>query len=168
MSEELTTNIPVEEALPVIDLSATRKQRFRIDGVGDGTSVLELNTSDLATVTRLSEVYPKLQKLDERIAEIGQKAPDGEPTEEDIQVIGKELKEVDTLMREYIDYIFDSNVSELCAPDGSMYDPFGGKMRWEHIIEVLSGLYDNSLGTELKKIKARSKKYTQKYTNKRR
>lgn len=146
----------------IIDLSATRKQRFLVQGVDDTERYLELNTSDLSTVTRLQEAYPQLQALDEKVHGIAQKEYDSEI--EQVDGLGKDLKEVDTEMRKLVDYIFDTNVSEICAPYGSMYDPFDGKMRWEIIVENLTSLYDSKLSNEMGKIKARAKLHTQKYT----
>ena len=38
-------------------------------------------------------------------------------------------------MRELIDFIFQANVSSVCADDGTMADPLNGQFRFEHIIE---------------------------------
>ena len=76
------------------------------------------------------------------------------------------MKSVDTDMRNLIDYLFDSNVSEVCAPFGSMYDPIDGIQRYEHIINALIPLYDETISTETKKVQARVKKHTSKYTKK--
>ena len=50
--------------------------------------------------------------------------------------------------------------------DGSMYDLFNGKFRFEHIIEKLSDLYGNNMKDEFKAVNARVKKHTAKYTKK--
>ena len=71
---------------------------------------------------------------------------------------------IDMEMRQLVDEIFDSNVSEVCAPSGSMFDPFNGTFRYEHIIDVLSKLYKNNLNSEFKKMSARIRKKTSKYT----
>ena len=69
-------------------------------------------------------------------------------------------------MRQLIDYIFNSNVSEVCAPDGTMYDPIDGQFRFEHIINCLVALYENNIDLEVKQISNRVRKYTDKYTGK--
>ena len=51
----------VDDNVVDLDLSVIRKKRFRVDG--DNNRILELNTSDVGIVSRLNEVYPKLQKL---------------------------------------------------------------------------------------------------------
>ena len=87
-------------------------------------------------------------------------------TDESTGVVVDSLKKADTDMRELIDYIFDSNVSDICAPSGSMYDPINGQFRFEHIIDTLSGLYETSVTSEIKKITSNVQKHTDKYVRK--
>lgn len=144
-----------------IDLSATRKKRFRIDG--DNNRYLELNTSDMSIVTRLDNLYPKLEKLSQE-ASIKQLDKQEADSEKALSKISQALIKIDVQMRGILDEIFDSNVSEICAPSGSMFDPFNGEFRFEHIIDVLTKLYENNLNTEFKKMAAKVKKRTAKYT----
>ena len=144
-----------------IDLSVTRKKKFRIDG--DNNRMLELNISDLNIIVRLKETYPKLQELSEKAAneweDTDDEGIDGEGATKTVEL----LKSIDGEMRNLVDYIFDSNVSEVCAPDGSMFDPFNGRLRFDHIIEVLSGLYEENLESEVKKLTRNVQKHTSKY-----
>ena len=55
----------------------------------------------------------------------------------------------------FIDFIFDSNVSEICAPTGNMFDPVDGTYRFERIIDKLTGFYTTGLDNEFKKVKNR-------------
>ncbi len=153
-----------------IDISAIKKKRFRING--DNSKILELNTSDLNISSRLETSYNKLQKHMEEVGELLAKSvPDDEAelTEEQENTIDAQLKAIDELMREEIDYIFDAPVSEVCADGGSMYDPFEGAFRFEHIIEAIAKLYETNLSNEFAKMKkrvsARTSKYTKKYHN---
>lgn len=150
-----------------INLSETRKQIFRVDG--DDSRVLELNTSDLNLLVRLREAYPKLIALsDDAFKRWPQVAETDENldfmTDPAITATIQILQDVDKKMRELVDYIFDSNVSEVCAPNGSMYDPINGKLRYEYIIECLTSLYETNISSEMKKISKRVQKHTDKYT----
>lgn len=149
-----------------IDLSAIRKKRFRIDG--DDNRIIELNTSDLSILPRLKETYPKLMKLNKQVSEMSESTPESDDTDgvEDSRFdnVIDTLTKVDKSMRELIDYIFDSNVSEVCAPSGSMYDPINGQCRFEHIISCLTNLYETDMSAELDKLSQRTDKYTSKYT----
>lgn len=162
MGKQTTTNANIVD----IDLSVIRKKRFRIDG--DDNRILELNTSDLNILPRLKETYPKLMELNNQVAELSAKASettDGTGLENgEFDSVIDTLAQVDTSMRELIDYIFDSNVSEICAPSGSMYDPINGQCRFEHIITCLTNLYETDMSAELDKLAKRTDKYTSKYT----
>ncbi len=136
-----------------IDLSAIAKKRFTIND--DENKVLELNTSDMNIVSRYEEGYKKLTETIEKISNSKGKLTTAE-------TIGY-LEQMDKDMRETMDYIFDSNVSEMCCPFGNMFDPINGKFRFEYIIESLSVLYDNELREETDKITKRIKSHTQKY-----
>ena len=140
-----------------IDLSVTRKKRFRIDG--DDNRVIELNTSDMTILNRLDEADRQLRELADKanfeLADV----------EDENRDIVKELLATDKQMREIIDYLFDAPVSDVCAPDGSMYDPFNGKYRFEHIMEALFVQYENNIAEEIQKMRKNVQKHTSKYTN---
>lgn len=156
--ENNTTNIAGR-----IDLSAIRKKRFMIDD--DPNHILELNTSDLMITQRLSEAYPKLESLGAEASTIADSThDDDEHMIEDITMMGTKLTDIDTKMRNLVDFIFDSNVSELCAPSGSMYDPINGMYRYEHIITILIGLYETNLVAEMNRMQKRMNSHTAKYT----
>lgn len=147
----------------VIDLSATRKKRFNVD-LGSGSyRVLEIDTSDMTIINRLEQLYPKLQKLSQEAAlkQLDLKDNDNERV---ITKLSQALTKIDAQMREIVDEIFNSNVSEVCAPSGSMFDPFNGEFRFEHIIDKISALYRNNVNDEFKKMAAKMRKRTSKYT----
>lgn len=135
-----------------INIAGVQRTRFRING--DNNSIIELNTSDIGAVFRLEEAYPKLHEQLKKIAEL-------DSSDEGFNAA---MKEADKAMREQIDYIFDYPVSEVCAKYGTMYDPFNGSFRFEHIIDSLTKLYETTLNAEYKKMNARIQKHTDKYT----
>jgi len=149
-----------------IDLSPIRKQRFRING--DNRYILELNTTDMGILSRLNELYPKLTELEHKYADAKVEFDeDGSLTEESSQQLGNALKDIDAEMRECLDRIFDANVSEVCAPSGTMLDPINGSYRFEHIIDALSQLYAKEIEENVKKRKQTMSKHTAKYTKSR-
>lgn len=137
-----------------VDLSEIRKKRFRING--DNNKILELNVSDLNIVSRIQEAYPKLDAIQAKVLKYAENKSD------DPEKDAKMLKEFDDDMRELIDYIFNANVSEVCADDGSMYDPMGGMFRYEYIMDKITALYETNLNNEFKRMKARVNKYAKK------
>lgn len=170
-------NLPEEKKIPEepvddiqdINLSAIKKKRFRING--DSSKILELNTSDLGISSRLSSAYERLTKNMEEVGEILSGLPDDESelTDEKEEIIQEKLQEIDAKMKKEMDYIFDAPVSKICCDGGSMYDPFEGMFRFEHIIDALTKLYETNLNSEFSKMKrrvsAKTSKYTKKYHN---
>ena len=163
-----TTTQDVDEIVD-INLSFIQKKKFRING--DSSKILELNTSDLGIVTRMSSAYDRLVDCMERVGKILSELP--EDNEELVNGRDKEImKQLDTIdaeMRKELDYIFDAPVSEVCGYGGSMYDPFNGMFRYEHIMDALTKLYENNINKEFnamrKRVSAKTSKYTKKYHN---
>ena len=143
---------PAEDIID-LNIDAIKKQKFRING--DPKAVIELNLSDLNVSDRLEKGVKKLEESMTKIASL----PDDEE-------LSNKLDEINKVMCETVDYIFDSSISEVCCKGGTMYDPYNGMFRWEHILDSLTSLYTNNLNTEFKKLKARVQKHTQKYVGK--
>ena len=166
---EVVETPPVKDDIQDIDLSAIKKKRFRING--DNNKILELNTSDLNIISRLTVAYDRLQKYMEKVGNILSSLPDNEDelTEANEKVIREQLGEIDENMKKEVDYIFDAPVSAICSDGGSMYDPFEGQFRFEHIIEAILKLYERNLDSEFNKMRrrvsAKTSKYTKKYHN---
>ena len=138
-----------------LDLSETARTKIWVNG--DNTKVLELNLTDMGVMSRLQDSYPK---LDELTAEVKNLAS-ADVSDEDIVAT---FKKIDKQMREIVDNIFDYPVCEVCCDGGSMYDPVGGQLRFEYIIDRISKLYETSLNDEFKKMQAKMKTHTAKYT----
>ena len=130
------------EQLNNIDLSATQRKEFTINN--DPTKILRLNTSDLSMVTRLKVLYPKLKTLADDAMREFDNVDESDDVETFITKTSESLTKIDTEMRTLMDTLFDANVSELCAPEGTMYDPINGRLRFEYIIETLSNLFVSS------------------------
>lgn len=148
-----------------IDLSATASRKFRING--DNSKIIELNPSDLSIISRIEETTTRLNKCVEEVKNLADSPTD---TDEELYALGKQFSKVDDKMRECVDYIFQSNVSEVCIPKGkgSMYDPFKGRYRFEHIIEALLTFYEANIQKEYKKMQSNINSRTSKYTKKKR
>lgn len=147
-----------------ISISGIQRKRYRING--DDSKILELNPTDFNITVRMNEAYPKLVECQSKISELSGLPEEEEDTLENLGKFTDKLAELNAKMCELIDYIFDSNVSELCCDGGSMYDMIDGYMRYEVIIDNLVKLYENNLNQETKKIQKRVKKHTAKYTEK--
>ena len=136
-----------------INIEGVKKTAFRINGRND--SILELNLSDVHMVERLEKGYKIIQEELTRVANLP-----------DTDNVIEELDKADKIMREQLDYIFDSNVSEVCGKGGSMYEPYNGSYRFEHILTTLLKLYNDNLSAEYEKMKKRIEQHTNKYVGK--
>lgn len=169
ISQTDAVNNGANEDIIDLDLSVTRKKRFRFDQ--DNNRILELNTSDMNILARMSEAYPKLKEQSEKAARLmeGIELKDEETVTEaevtaDVTTISERLSVIDKEMRDLIDFMFNANVSEVAAPDGSMYDPYNGSFRFEYIITLLIKQYETNLQTEFTKMSKQMEKHTAKYT----
>lgn len=156
----MTKNTEITQSNVVdINIGIIPKKKFRING--DDNRILELNTSDMNIIARLKEAYPKLNALAAKFEVLDYEDTGDE--EADTIKLATEWKAIDDEMRDFVDYIFQANVSEVCAVEGSMYDPYNGKFRFEWIIDTLSELYEKDLSKEFKKVTQRVQKHTHKY-----
>lgn len=146
-----------------INLSVIQKKKFTIDG--DKNRVIELNISDFSVINRFNDAYPKLQKLASECSNMFSKGiTDDTDTDTMIKIVSDNIDNADKEMRKLIDYIFDSNVSEVCYPTGCMYDLVNGEFVFEHIMNTLFSLFEQKVNEEVKKVEKRMKKHTDKYT----
>lgn len=145
-----------------LDLSITKKKKFRFDK--DDNRIVEINTSDMNLMQRVEATYPKLQALQEKATKLTEGIEDEADTMITISTMAERLTAIDTEMRELLDYMFDAPVSAAAAPSGSMYDPFNGSFRYEHIVAIVMKQYEDNLQSEFKKMEKQLKKHTDKYT----
>ena len=166
MIKEPTFNAVNNEIID-LDLSITQKKKFRFGK--DDNRIVEVNTSDMNLMQRVNTAYPKLQELQEKASKLTEgldidKEESEAGTLHNLATMAERLSVVDNEMRELLDFMFDAPVSAAAAPDGSMYDPFGGSFRYEHIIAVMMSQYEKNLQSEFGKMEKQLKKHTEKYT----
>lgn len=143
-----------------IKINGLGKKRIRING--DDNKIILLNTNDNNIVIRYNEIHPKLEELENDFKELT--AIDLKEDDIDgLNAYAIKAKDIDTKMRESLDFIFNSEVAEICSDGGSMYDILdGGTMRWEAILTGLIGLYTDTINKnaeQAKKLKDLTSKY---------
>ena len=165
LKQEVEVSVPVDNDVIDVKFDAIKKKRFRIEG--DNNRILELDTSDLSVMNRIEDSYPKLIALEQKasLLKVQSENSDDDTLDEVVEKvnISQTLREIDAEMREIMDYIFDADVSEKCAPSGSMFDPFNGEFRYEHILDKLTSLYETNLEKEYDLLRKRINKHTDKY-----
>jgi hypothetical protein len=135
----------------------------------DDNRIVEVNTSDMNLMQRVTLEYPKLQALQEKASKLteGLSVEDAQTEAgavEEMSIMAERLTAVDAEMREVLDYMFDAPVSAAAAPSGSMYDPFNGSFRYEHIIAIMMGQYEKNIQSEFSQMERKMKSHTDKYT----
>ena len=152
------------------NISLSHKKSFSIDG--DINRIIQIDTSDLNVTVRLEEVYPELLNLaieaTDKLAGVKKPEEDEEEEKSPLADYSTILKDIDKKMREKVDYIFDSAVSDTCLPTGNMYSIVCGEFNFERVVDALITLYAEDIATEFKQMQSRVKKHTEKYTSKRR
>jgi hypothetical protein len=119
----------------------------------------------------MSSAYERLLKHMDNVGKVLASLPDDsdEMSKNKEKEISEQLDKIDMEMRKELDYIFDAPVSEVCGYGGSMYDPFDGMFRFEHIMDAITKLYETNLNNEFnsmrRRINAKTSKYTKKYHN---
>lgn len=150
--------LPEEEEIKEVVISGAKKTPFRIHGTGN---IIYLNVSDMGLLGRLKAGYDRLIKMMEEVAELGTKVDD-----DNMDEIAKLLDEYDARMRAEVDIIFNSSVADACCDGGTMWDPYQGMFRFEHIIDALCGLYEKNMSTEFMKLRSRVNSKVSQYRRK--
>lgn len=149
-----------------INLNINTKQKFTIDG--DRRRVVELDTHDLALVNRLSESIKKMNALKdewEKLGNLSEVSENVEVAEDEVdEALLKEVADfsdqfavVEAKMRSIIDYIFDcEGLCQTVLGGASIFSPVNGAYKFEQIIDVFTGLYEDTIEAEAKKINKRT------------
>lgn len=143
-----------------INLNISTRKRFTIDN--DLNKVVELDVHDLALINRLSESIKKMDELKDDWEKL-EKMANSEVSDEvddallrEVEDFSQQFNLIETRMREIVDYIFDC--PGLCITvlgASSIFSPVNGKYKYEQIIDVFTGLYEDTIEKEAKKINTR-------------
>ena len=142
-------------------LNISTKKDYTING--DKTKIIKLNPNDMHILSRLEEVIPKLNSMEEKYSNLF--TTDTEQTEDKFQEFTSRFKELDTEMREIVNYLFDYDICGVCADGGSMFDLQDGEYRYVVIVNTLLTLYEDTITAETNKMLNKMKKKVEKYTN---
>ena len=138
-----------------LDLSATKGTKIQVNGNPEAS--FTLNLSDFGIYNRMKDGIQQLYDLFESLKEkMGNKAEEETPEGTDTTTpILEVMAEMDKKMRDTMDYIFSAPVSDVCAPEGYMFDLFDGQLRFEHILNALTSLYEKNVNREYYNLKSR-------------
>lgn len=159
-----------------INLDIDTRQKFSING--DPNKVIELDTRDINIVNRYKESIDKMKSMQDDYARLNtiskemSEISDGENAEEEtlkkVTEFTDKMKELERAMRDVIDYIFDTKMSDTICGNSSIFSPVNGKsVKFEQILDTFAGLYEKDIKSDMVKInKEKIKKRTTKYAHK--
>lgn len=143
-----------------INFGFDTKKSFTIDG--DENRVIYLDTADVGIVKRFNDSISQINELEKKWEKLTDMSTDNEGDYVDFTTL---FAEVERDIRDIIDRIFDSPVSDTILGNSSAFSPVGGNYKFEQIINTLIGLYEADIKNEADKInKAHISKHTAKYT----
>lgn len=150
MAETNSTNTQIQ-----LDLSGTRKQTINVKLDEDKIVPLRIDLGDFNILTRLKNSYDKLEELTIQASKKLSENLD------DMDSITDTLDDLDTEIKAYMDFIFDTNVSDVCVGKNSIISMYNGKFYFEIIMEGLANLCGDNVSLEYKRMEQRIKKRTQ-------
>ncbi len=130
----------------------TGKQRFTING--DESKYIEFNPNDDGILTRLRNIQNEIEKRQNELSKI--ERVDREKTT-------SMLSDLDKFIRNKIDYLFDSDVSNIVFGNTSCLSTLNGVPLYERFIDAVLPILEKNIKTEMKKSNTRIEKYAGKY-----
>lgn len=124
----------------------------------NGKSEVTFNPTDSTFVERISQVFDKLDELQEKYVETVQKL--------DANNVFDYARESDTEMRGLIDTIFEHPICADVFGDMNVYAYAGGLPAWANLMMAIIDTINNAFDSEQKLTSKRIEKYTAKYRKK--
>nr|DAE06056.1 MAG TPA: tail assembly chaperone [Siphoviridae sp. ctsxw88] len=159
------------EQLQNINLNLNTRKKFMIDN--NPNKIIELDVTDLGIAKRYADSINKMQELNETYKSIqatvdSMNEENKEETVTKINEFSEQMGKLERQMRDIIDFVFDSPISDIILENTSAFSPVQGKfIKYEQIFEVLSGLYTKHIKSDIDKISKRNvSKHTAKYVRK--
>lgn len=101
----------------------------------------------------MSRIKPAMERIN-KVKSHWENLQDIDPdniSEEEMDKLQSALESSETEMRDAIDYLFNTNVCEVCLGNASAFTPVNGKLKYDIIITTLSSLYEKTIKTEMGK-----------------
>lgn len=144
------------DTLKNVDINVSTKQQFTVDN--DQNKIIELDTGDYSIIGRLTEATDKIKLIGKQWEELlakttGDKESADEFNLDDAKTFSAGFGEMETSMRNLIDYIFDSpGLADTVLGSSSAFALTNGQYKYNKIISALTGLYEESIKKETDKL----------------
>lgn len=123
----------------------------------DESRVIKFNPSDYAIITRLAEAK---KTIEDAIKKAGDIEINAEGQAVDFERTGDMVKMVDDVIREQVDYIFASKVSDKIFGSQSPMSNIGGEPLFVKVFKCIEPIITDALTEKRKESKKRVEKYT--------
>lgn len=117
---------------------------------GDESKILRINTTDMNILSRISKAEKELKKIAESCNNVTE--------DKAIEM----LSELDTKVREQIDYIFDGKVSDIIFGNINCISAAGGKPIFENFLDAVLPVIKEDISAEQENLNKKVNKYTSK------
>lgn len=128
----------------------------------DPNKVIRFNPSDFSILERFNAAQKKIDEAYKNINEYIKINNDGSPGDE-LEETAEAISKVNELVREQVDYIFDSNVSSAVFGNQSPLSMVKGVPFFERFISAAQPFIEREIVAEQKASQKRIEKYTKVY-----
>jgi hypothetical protein len=125
---------------------------------GDESRVIRFNPADFGILERIKDAYDAIEKASDIKEDIELK-PDGTPKSELLQA-AEIVKYVNDVINKQIDYIFNSNVSEVAFGKQSPLGLVKGVPLYKRFLDTVMPVIKKEVEKEMKESQKRISKYT--------
>lgn len=128
----------------------------------DPNRVVRFNPSDVNLLDRFDRAYKAIEEEQEKIKEDIELETNGEPLEnqEDYEEALNIIRKANNLIKDQIDFIFDSEVSDVIFGNQSPMSTVKGKPLFERVFEAIKPILEKEITEEQKASDKRISKYT--------
>lgn len=123
----------------------------------DESRVVRFNPSDYAIFARLAEAKKKIGEAFEKAGDVDI-TPEGKAV--DFEVAGKRIDELDKIIKEQMNYVFNSEVADKIFGNQSPLSNIGGKSLFERVFECIEPILLDAMTESKKERKKKIEKYT--------
>lgn len=125
----------------------------------DPDKVIRFDPADFAIINRFNEARKTIEKEIDVLGDDAGISSTGEPTDE-LEEAAEAINRVNKLIREQVDYIFDSPVSEMVFGNKSPLAMVKGVPLFERFIAAAQSVIEREVKAEMKASEKRVSKYT--------
>lgn len=129
---------------------------------GDKNKVIRFNPADINLLERFDKAYKSIEEEQRRIEKDIELKTNGEPIEgvEDYEQALEIIQGLNQLIKDKIDYIFDSEVADVIFGNQSPMSTVKGRPFFERVFDAIQPILEKEITAEQKASEKRVNKYT--------